>query len=437
MKNSFSTLALAAVLALSAAACGKMKGAKPTPEDGTSSGGGSFGDESSLRLLNTSKKVVADMIRHSNPNMWQGLPQGWTQERLAKLVENTRTEPNRVVYRYGRELMFNYRVPKSGEPYLVATSLYFRSHAAIPVNSLDSPDMEPYIREVRTKLLHEAAHVMGVGLDEKTDYKARAFAFYLIRTILLGNNIVCTATDVPKEYPGAVPEETLKKEIQDDLKSTGYISGTEAVDDANVASLIKEKLEPLRYRWFINRATGFGMQTLKSYNTTEIYQSWYEKMMKGERVVGMAFVFQPYREGNPNARWVEPRREWISPYWNFMPKRMYQQHYSDVRISGEKISYSGGESQASINGEPCSTRESIVLPVGHAPGAYKGYVEFKNSCHDLIANSDRPAKEIHQFKIEVDCIEGYERISNLDQFFGSGELKDPELIEATKNRNSL
>lgn len=242
---------------------------------GTSSGGGGFGDENSLLILKWSKEILASSIRRANPSALKGLPMGWSPERLAKLIESTRPQPNSQIFRYNRELMFDYKIPKTGEPYLVATSLFFRSHAAIPVNGMLEGQIEPYIREVFTKLLHEASHVLGIGLTETSDYKARGFAVHL-KKYLGANNIVCSAKEVSVNYPGYVPESTLEQRVREEMKS---LYGQTLNEEEFSRNFEEAKQQP--YYWVLNRPTGFALHSYKSSELKKGEQIWLDRLLNG------------------------------------------------------------------------------------------------------------------------------------------------------------
>lgn len=407
-------------------------GGKPTDSDGTSSGGGGFGDENSMLLLNWTKKVVAAYFRQSNPDVFAGLPPGWTAERLARLIENTHAEPNKVVYRYGRELMFDYKIPKSGEPYLIATSLYFRAHSAIPVNSLWPTQKEPYIRELRMKLLHEAAHVLGFGLSEKTDIKARAFAIYLTTQVFPRNNVVCSTKDVPDNYPARVTDEKIETEIRESYKDQGF-------PEDYVNSEI-EKGKARKYYWYLSRPTGFGLQVLKEPNlrkgtVTEI-QRWYKQLHEGSAEASFSsFAYFPGRHKDPNFRSgaAELSREYEAPQFS-SNERLLQQYYKNVEIDRKSLVFTG-VMETSDGDKKCEIRESIKIPQGKT-GDYVGKLEFVDTC-PFDGSTGEFKGETLKVSFNVECKEVLRPIGNLTQFMDGQPLEDKYLLEWDKTREDL
>lgn len=412
-------------------------GGKPTESEGTSSGGGSFGDENSMRLLGWGKKIVADSLRRTNPKSLQGLPVGWTPERLAKLVENTKSEPNKVVYRYGRELMFDYKVPKSGEPYLIATSLFFRSHAAIPVNSLWDTQKEPYIREIRTKLLHEAAHVLGIGLTEKTDHKARGFAYHLIADIFAKNNVLCSTQSMPENYEGFVSDQS----IEDHVRAT-FTEEYKHYSEDQRQKLIDEKIEEAKarkYYWMINRPSGFGFQVRKEemdpkgFMPIEDYP-WMQKLLAGN---GEAHYLSPIRmihhKKNPNSEieMYEPKREFTLAI--FGKGRLQQQYYKSVETQGGAIIFKGEVTGFDENSE-CSVGEQLTFPL-NKDGKYEATLKYFNQCPSLISPSK--SKEAIVGEMKVQCVESVPRLSDLNQFYNEGPYLDKSLNDYEKYKNDL
>jgi hypothetical protein len=434
MKNSMLTLLIASSLILSAGCARKNAGHgdKQTDVEGTSSGGGGFGDENSMRLLGWAKKVVSNAIRQVNPQALQGLPQGWTQERLARLIDHVHAEPNRVVYRYGRELMFDYKIPKNGEPYLIATSLYFRSHASVPLNSLMAPQREPYIREIRTKLLHEMAHVLGIGLTEDTDHKARGFAVHLITNILSKNNVACFTKEVPESYQGRVPDETVEAEVRAELKNSPQ--------DILEQRIAEAKARP--YYWIVNRPFGFGLQVRREPESGRMGledQPWMASLLDGNtRATYMSLGLYPQQRKDPSLSNGIPelKREFT---WGIDRKsdRVVQQYYKEIKIQNRKVNVKGTLSYG-IEGRDCEVSETISFPVTK-DHKFKGRVHYLNSCPDVFeVNSEGgPKRDKIEADFGVDCVEAWNSLGDISQFYGDEPFTDPFLIEYDKTRDDL
>jgi hypothetical protein len=185
------------------AAAAPTKGPHSSVE-GSSTGGGSFGDESSLTILRWAAKDLSNEIRHSSPEIYKDLPNGWTQERLAEIIANVEpTVANQEVYkipevsRYGQRLMFNYGKRDDGSPFITATRLFVDAYSSYDVNSQPKQDFFYKIEEVKLKLAHEVAHLLGLGVSKETDMlEARAFSKSLMAS-LDSDNFEC----IPKEAP--------------------------------------------------------------------------------------------------------------------------------------------------------------------------------------------------------------------------------------------
>ncbi|MEN0058500.1 MAG: hypothetical protein AAGB31_06675, partial [Bdellovibrio sp.] len=168
----------------------------PTMAEGSSSGGGSFGDESSMVILNRAVKELVQEIRFINPS---AVPAKFDAEKLIALLQNLKLEPNKSASRYERELMLDYDATK-GQEHIKVMSLLFKSHASIPVNYLGPYNITPFVDEVKLKLLHEAAHIFGIGTTEKTDHEARQWAQSFMDQVPY-NNLLCVFGDSNEEYP--------------------------------------------------------------------------------------------------------------------------------------------------------------------------------------------------------------------------------------------
>lgn len=393
-------LALAMVTALTTACSGNSSSA-PSPElAGTSSGGGSFGDESSMKLLNWSKGLTAASIRRANPAVFANLPKGWTQERLAKLIESAKAEPRTEANRYNRELMFDYRTPKTGAPYLVATALFFRAHAAVPVNSSYQQDLEPYIREIRTKLLHEAAHVMGIGLSETSDVKARIFAYYVATEILARNNILCEAENIPVNYPGNIEN----------------------------APVTESRAKPAKYLWAFNRPTGFGLQSLKSPRMEdEGLLPWLKQLRDGTPIYHPNFSL--FAQDPDRTTAVEYMRWYTSPMHVLWAKdRLSAQYYKTYETLGTPISKAlvGASSSYYIRDAigvktiDCDESETFEIPISSA-GSFESTITYRDSCG--LRNPDESrSPNTKEVSFKVTCRESYDVLENIEEFFGQ-ELK--------------
>jgi hypothetical protein len=220
--------------------------------DGSSTGGGSFGDESALTILDWASEDLAQEILNSSPEIYRNLPKGWTQEKLAQLVRNVEpTKGDRETYsipevsRYGTRLVFNY-VPKAdGRSYITATRQFIDAYAAYEVNSKPKKDFYATINEVKLKLAHEVSHLLGFGLTRETNMpEARAFAEALLAS-LDSDNVEC------------LPSEPLPAEAYTPLENGDIVSLAENHTSGATAEEKLKKAYASRTRAFVfNRPSG-------------------------------------------------------------------------------------------------------------------------------------------------------------------------------------
>lgn len=140
--------------------------------EGGSSGGGGYVSENSALLLEQSSQKLASMIRKSTPAIYGDLPQGWSAERLASIIEKVRSSPDKDLRRDDKDLMFNYAVDADGTEYIEALKPFFHTYGAVPVKMQTAEQLRDLQNDLMLKLLHETAH--HLKLDEKA---AEAFAY--------------------------------------------------------------------------------------------------------------------------------------------------------------------------------------------------------------------------------------------------------------------
>ncbi|MGE3683671.1 MAG: hypothetical protein AB7G93_18260 [Bdellovibrionales bacterium] len=163
---------------------------------GSSSGGGGFVDENSTRILQTAAKGLAKMIRYSSPEIYEQLPEGWTQEKLARIIESVRYEPQKEGSRERRQLMFDYGTDNNG-PYILALKPFFVAYSSFPIKFAKGETLSNLMKDVRLKLAHETAHLFDLNEDQ-----AEQFGLSLLQA-LLSDTIHCKANDVG-DWPGAL-----------------------------------------------------------------------------------------------------------------------------------------------------------------------------------------------------------------------------------------
>lgn len=155
---------------------------------GGESGGGGFGDRSSMFILGRAQASLLLMLKNTSEEVFKGLPPN-TRARLIKGVKSIESQPNVSSYRDQRELMFDYQDGPNGGK-IIATKLFFQSHSHLPVVNNTPEGLNPYLAEVRLLILHEAAHLIGIGTTDNSDHKARGFAHELLRK-MSQNGLLC------------------------------------------------------------------------------------------------------------------------------------------------------------------------------------------------------------------------------------------------------
>ena len=135
--------------------------------EGPNVGGGGYTSKSSLPLLISVSQDLASKIRGSSEIIWgQVLPSGFSKAQFADVIANVRATPTAEKQRDGFDLDFDYGVDERG-PYIQALRPYFIKYGV---------ESQTHVRDVQVLLLHEAAHLIGIGQSLATDDQAKAFA---------------------------------------------------------------------------------------------------------------------------------------------------------------------------------------------------------------------------------------------------------------------
>jgi hypothetical protein len=157
---------------------------------GTSSGGGFFRNSPALLkasidndvalLQNLSDGVLSAIM----PDSWKA--GGWSKDRLIKVLENTCSEPGEFRKRDNQPLVFDFC---SGDPsssgcqtktcqanavdgqYISALFPFFSAYENVPPGSTE---YQQSIENVSVALLHEAVHLLGVGISNDEDAQTLA-----------------------------------------------------------------------------------------------------------------------------------------------------------------------------------------------------------------------------------------------------------------------
>lgn len=202
---------------------------------GTSSGGGDFRNQGARDLLRRASQGLAGEIRRASPRIFRELPQGMTQESLAKLIEDVRFDENQTARRHGELLGFDYRQDRSGKYYLVATKSVFDELASVNVNTINPQAMEERLLDIKIRLAHEAAHVIGIGRSQQTDMLARGFGAQL-NLALANDMVVCTLP-----YSQSSPDWSGRYQLDQEMP-------TDKAEEVRTRSFV----------WIFNRTNGKG-----------------------------------------------------------------------------------------------------------------------------------------------------------------------------------
>lgn len=147
----------------------------PAPKaasDGASSGGGGYVTTNSKKLLELVITDLATEIKQASPFLFSDLPQSWTQQKLSEVISHIRLSSTKDVQRDNSDLLFNYGEDEKGQ-YIEALRPFFVVYGQIPMR-FSSPDSNAYLTEIifdlRLKLLHEVAHLLGKDEGEAEKY---------------------------------------------------------------------------------------------------------------------------------------------------------------------------------------------------------------------------------------------------------------------------
>lgn len=198
-------------------------------EDGNSSGGGSFVDENSTLILHRAANSIAKKLRFSSPAIYANLPEGWSAERLAKIIENVKYQPMQDhPPREGRLLKMDY---DENDFSIVALKPFFVAYASYPIKFAKDETLANILKDVELTLLHETAHLMGYREEQ-----AESFAMELIN--ILDNDILSCHAHITGQWPNMWSSEV-------------YPGGTWPLFTA-------EQKSAATVAWFIHRPTGFS-----------------------------------------------------------------------------------------------------------------------------------------------------------------------------------
>lgn len=141
---------------------------QPSANMGGVATGGGYYDKNGNKLLTNVSNLLSAQVRRASVGIFDGLlPSTFSKDDLAQAIENVKTMPLEERQRNGTLLVFDYDKQKR---LLIALKPFFYQYGMAPEGSV-SPDV---LKDLKIKLLHEAAHLAGIGIDD--DDEAEKFA---------------------------------------------------------------------------------------------------------------------------------------------------------------------------------------------------------------------------------------------------------------------
>lgn len=200
------------------------------------------GELQHLREIQTPSELVDWMIEvfdrlHLRPNQSSRRSRGGSSLELFldySLREPTPLQPTEVSELGGADAL-------AANPRIIVPRLFFQTQASVPVRTYlrtHNGELVTRISEIRFKMLHEIAHLFGIGVEnspDNPDSNAAAFAG-AVEDAHQKNNLICLLDST------GVSNEVLQK-----LVNPKPVSGTTI------------RAEPTRFYFVINRPTGQGI----------------------------------------------------------------------------------------------------------------------------------------------------------------------------------
>jgi hypothetical protein len=178
--------------------CSGGKGHLP----GSSSGGGGFAGENSKILLDKSSSELATILRTLEPGSFKNLPNSWTPEKMARVLEAIELKPRftDMRVRHGKELVFDYNEQTNK---ITALPPFFTTYNVVAVHDEPLWKIRPYIKNIQRYLLHELGHLVykhGTKFSgnttsvEEIEGQARSFAEAILK-LIDHDLIICKTKD--------------------------------------------------------------------------------------------------------------------------------------------------------------------------------------------------------------------------------------------------
>lgn len=198
------------VAALLAAACTMLPIAvsHAAPSVGGSDGGGGFQYPNAKLLLKVVSTPLAKSIEAMEDKAFQNFPRNLRRAELAKIIRTVVSKPEEYRERENADgesegLMFdydrNYCDNTGCGPRIIALKPFFDAYKGLPVTQLEKQWTKEKmylltLDDVRQRLVHEAAHLLNIGITAATDPHADVFYERLMKA---ANNqfILCQGPD--------------------------------------------------------------------------------------------------------------------------------------------------------------------------------------------------------------------------------------------------
>lgn len=137
---------------------------------------GGFEYQNSRALLEIAISELYNEIRSADEAAFPSFNHDWNKEKLADLIKTTRfaCEEETVginVYNQQEKRMFDYILPPKESPYIRALKAYFAHYASTPLD-VTSVSFQEILRDVKTKLLHEASHIVWEFNEDEAAFYA-------------------------------------------------------------------------------------------------------------------------------------------------------------------------------------------------------------------------------------------------------------------------
>ncbi len=188
------------LLALAITACDSKKSSPQVSESspqGSTSGGGNYITSVGMLFLEKAKEELAEQIDLLGDEVFTELPEGWSQERIIKIIQNVQVKADSAVTRDKIPLSFDYSLEKDE---IYALKYAFVKFGASDIDFFFEDERERFVEEFKIGILHELGHLMGIGKNKKLNWNSRYFAKFFLKVIDT-YHFQCSVTTMTGEVP--------------------------------------------------------------------------------------------------------------------------------------------------------------------------------------------------------------------------------------------